>query len=226
MLDKLKINIFKYVKMLINKLRYWYHDFKKSIFTIRGSQNKITKSKNTVLFVKWDIEGNNNHIEFGDCYLKNVTIKVRGNNHHIKIGNEVYIYGGILWIEDDNNEILIGENTSIQSAHIAVTEKNKKVMIGRNCMLAEDVIIRTGDSHPIIDCNTNKLINEGKNVIIKDHVWIGARVQILKGVTLENDCIIGTGSIVTKSVNANTIVAGNPAKEIKASINWISNRIN
>jgi hypothetical protein len=75
---------------LINKLRYWYHDFKKSIFTIRGTGNKITKSKNTVLFVNWDIEGNNNLIEFGNCYLKDVTIKIRGNWQKLHASRRYY----------------------------------------------------------------------------------------------------------------------------------------
>ncbi len=211
--------------MPINKLRYWYHDFKKSIFTIRGIDNKITKSKNTVLFVKWDIEGNNNLIEFGTCYLKNVTIKIRGNNHHIKISDEVYMYGGILWMENEGNSIIIDSNTSIQSAHLAVTEKGKKISIGKNCMLAEEVIIRTGDSHPIIDLATKKIINDGKDVLIKNHVWVGTRAQILKGVTIEDDSIVGAGSVVVQNVEKNTIVAGNPAKEIKKAINWVSNRV-
>jgi acetyltransferase-like isoleucine patch superfamily enzyme len=209
---------------LINKLRYWYHDFKKSIFTIRGTGNKITKSKNTVLFVNWDIEGNNNLIEFGNCYLKDVTIKIRGNNHQIKIGDEVYMYGGILWIEDEQNAIIIDKNTSIQSAHLAVTETGRKINIGKNCMLAEDIIIRTGDSHPIFDIETKNIINGGKDVYIGDHVWIGTRAQILKGVTIENDSIIGAGSIVVQKVEKNTIVAGNPAKIVKTSINWNSHR--
>jgi acetyltransferase-like isoleucine patch superfamily enzyme len=210
--------------MLINKLRYWYHDFKKSIFTIRGEGNKITKSINTVLFVKYDIDGNNNIIEFGDCYLRNTTIKIRGNNNHIKIADEVYIYGGILWIEDHDNTIEIDENTSIQSAHLAVTESHKKISIGKNCMLAEEVIIRTGDSHSIYDLKTGAVINAGKSVVIKDHVWIGTRSQILKGVTINKNSIVGAGSIVTQSILENTIVAGNPARIVKEGINWKAER--
>lgn len=211
--------------MTIDWLRYWYHDFKKSIFTIRGKGNNISKSKKTVLFVKWDIDGNNNSIEFGDCYLKNVIIRIRGNNNRICIANGVCIYGGVLWIEDEGNSIIIEENTSIQNAHIAVTENHRKLIIGKNCMFAEDVIIRTGDSHPIIDLDTNTIINRGKDVIIEDHVWVGSRSQILKGAILKENSIVGAGSIVTKLVEANTIVAGNPAKVIKQKINWQSQRL-
>jgi acetyltransferase-like isoleucine patch superfamily enzyme len=206
---------------MLNKLRYWYHDFKNAIFTIRGKNNTIQKSNKTVLFVKYDIDGNNNKLDFGNCYLKGVTIKIRGNNHRIKIADEVYMYGGILWLEDEGNTLIIEENTSIQSAvHIAITEKDKIVHIGKNCLVAEDVIIRTGDSHPIFELENQTIINEGENVIIKDHVWIGTRSQILKGVILENNCIVGAGSIVTQTVKANTIVAGSPAKVVKENINW------
>ena len=210
----------------INSIRYWYHDFKKSIFTIRGYQNKVIKTNQSVLFVKWDIDGDFNTLDFGNCYLKDVTIRIRGHHNHIKIADDVYIYGGILWIEDAYNQIIIGKNSTIQSAHIAVTEEYKKVEIGENCMLAEEIIIRTGDSHPIFDLKTNAVINEGKDVIIKDHVWIGTRSQILKGVTINENAIVGAGSIVTQSVLENTIVAGNPAKIVKEDINWKAERIN
>jgi acetyltransferase-like isoleucine patch superfamily enzyme len=206
--------------MNINKLRYWYHDFKKSFITIRGVGNKIIKTPGTILFVKWDIEGNNNVIKFGDCYLKNVTIKIRGNGHRIQIANSVSIYGGILWIEGTNNTIKIDENTSVQSAHLASTETDNQIIIGKNCMLAEEVIIRNGDSHPIYELETGKQLNLGKNVIIKDNVWVGTRSQILKGITIENNSVVGAGSIVVKSVEKNCIVAGNPAQVIKKGTYW------
>lgn len=52
-------------------------------------------------------------------------------------------------------------------------------------------------------------------IIIKQNVWIGANAVILPGVTVEEDCIIGAGSVVTKSVlEKGAIVAGNPARRI------------
>ncbi|WRH68887.1 MAG: DapH/DapD/GlmU-related protein [Planktothrix sp. GU0601_MAG3] len=52
-------------------------------------------------------------------------------------------------------------------------------------------------------------------VIIEDHVWIGFNVAILEGVTIGKGAIIGASSVVTKDVEAFTVVAGNPAKVIK-----------
>jgi maltose O-acetyltransferase len=51
-------------------------------------------------------------------------------------------------------------------------------------------------------------------VKIGDNVWIGHDVTIMKGVTIGENSIIATGSIVTKDVPHNSIAAGNPAKVI------------
>ena len=52
-------------------------------------------------------------------------------------------------------------------------------------------------------------------IVIEDDVWIGARVIILKGVTIGKGSIIGAGSVVTKDVEPYSIVGGNPAKLIR-----------
>lgn len=53
------------------------------------------------------------------------------------------------------------------------------------------------------------------NVIIGNDVWIGYGVTILSGVTIDDGAVIGAGSVVVSNVPPYTIVAGNPAKEIK-----------
>ena len=52
-------------------------------------------------------------------------------------------------------------------------------------------------------------------VTIEDDVWIGANCQILKGVTIGVRSVIGAGSVVTKSIPADCIAAGNPCKVIR-----------
>ncbi|WP_221628021.1 acyltransferase [Teredinibacter franksiae] len=54
-----------------------------------------------------------------------------------------------------------------------------------------------------------------KPVTLKENVWIGQRAIIGKGVTIGENSIIGAGAVVTKSIPANTIAAGNPAKIVK-----------
>lgn len=92
----------------------------------------------------------------------------------------------------------------------------EKIVIGKDVAIARDVIIRDTDSHEILDekhCKT-------KPVIIGDHVWIGTRAIIMKGVTIGDGAVIAAGAVVTKDVPANTIVAGVPAKVIRENVKW------
>ena len=54
-----------------------------------------------------------------------------------------------------------------------------------------------------------------KEIHIKKNAWIGARVSILPGVTIGENAIVGTGSVVTKDVPDNAVVIGVPAKIVK-----------
>ena len=54
-----------------------------------------------------------------------------------------------------------------------------------------------------------------KEIHIKRNAWIGARVNILPGVTIGENAIIGTGSVVTHDVPDNCVVVGVPAKIVK-----------
>lgn len=54
-----------------------------------------------------------------------------------------------------------------------------------------------------------------KPVLLKRNCWIGAGASILPGVTVGENAIVGAGSVVTKDVEPDTIVAGNPARVIR-----------
>ncbi|NLK96231.1 MAG: acyltransferase [Clostridiales bacterium] len=60
-------------------------------------------------------------------------------------------------------------------------------------------------------------------VIISENTWIGSNTIILPGVNLAKGCVVGAGSIVTKSFKENSIIAGNPAKIIKTRYNKLDN---
>lgn len=53
------------------------------------------------------------------------------------------------------------------------------------------------------------------SVLIKKNAWIGAKAVILPGVTVGENAVVAAGAVVTKDVEANTVVAGVPAKIIK-----------
>ena len=87
--------------------------------------------------------------------------------------------------------------------------------IGSDTTIADDVIIRDGDWHNV---------NDGVKlapVTIGNHVWIGAKSIILKGVTIGDGSVIAAGSVVVRDVPPKTLVGGVPAKPIKENITWI-----
>ncbi|MCI8396870.1 MAG: acyltransferase [Clostridia bacterium] len=92
----------------------------------------------------------------------------------------------------------------------------KSIKIGEDVAIARDVIIRDTDAHEIIDGNHKK----EANVVIGNHVWIGTRAIIMKGVNIGEGAIIGAGSIVTKDIPANSIAVGVPARVIRNNAKW------
>lgn len=89
-----------------------------------------------------------------------------------------------------------------------------KVIIGDNCWIAPQVGIFTA-THPIEADIRNRGLGYGKPVKIGDNCWIGAHSTINPGVTLGNNVVVASGSVVTKSFDNNVVIAGNPAKVIK-----------
>lgn len=176
--------------------------------------------------IHFSIEGSNNHIEIdSETVIPKMDVVIKGDNHKLKIGSNCNIKKALLWFEDTECEIILGDKTTIEEAHIAVTEPGRKIEIGEDCMLSHGVSVRSGDSHSIIDMETNQRINYAKNVFIGNHCWIGANATILKGVTILDGAIVGAGSIVTKDFPSNCIVAGNPARVIKKNVSWDRKRI-
>ncbi|MEN6551326.1 MAG: DapH/DapD/GlmU-related protein [Methanobacterium sp.] len=57
-----------------------------------------------------------------------------------------------------------------------------------------------------------------KPVIVEDHVWIGARVIVLPGVTIGKGSIVGAGAVVSKNVPPYSVAVGNPARVVKSLI--------
>ena len=52
-------------------------------------------------------------------------------------------------------------------------------------------------------------------ITIGNNVWIGANVSIMPGVTIDDGCVIAAGSVVTKNIQQNSLVAGVPARVVK-----------
>lgn len=88
-------------------------------------------------------------------------------------------------------------------------------------MFSNDIEIRNGDSHSIIDVNTKQRVNPAQSVYIGNHVWLTAHTRILKGSQIAHSCIIGNSSVVSGKLEvANAIYGGMPAILLKENRTW------
>lgn len=92
------------------------------------------------------------------------------------------------------------------------------IFIGKHSGLGANSCIYDTDFHPLDpilrrENNSNNIKSYPVN--IGEDVWIAANCLILKGVDIGNNAVVGAGSIVTRNVEENDIVAGNPARSIK-----------
>lgn len=162
---------------------------------------KVLDKLNTLLW-KGNLNdlGKNSTIQFGATirYPKNITI---GNK--VNIGKNTFFTSelatGTLSI---GNNTIFNKKTSIDFSGF--------LKIGNNVTFSEDVFLQT-HSHGM----NPRSKPVGRELIIEDNVWIGAKAVILYNVgKIGENSIIAAGSLVTKEVLPNSIYAGVPAKKI------------
>ena len=150
-------------------------------------------------------------------------------NKDIVLGDKVWMWGRLA--SQSGGKIILGNYSKIgHGTSICAVESIK---IGDYTAIADNVHIMDNNNHPVNpDYRKFMRINgdeesrlwkhsDHKAIIIGENCWIGRNVSILKGVTIGDNSVIAANSVVTKSIPANCIAAGNPAKVVKTDINEI-----
>ena len=145
----------------------------------------------------------------------------------VVLGDHVSCYAGVSFALGEKGSCKIGDFTLLNGALIMADER---IEIGKHVLVSWNVGIADSDFHPIDAAqrriDTMALAPFYKDrpprpplktapVIIEDNVWIGMNAVILKGVTIGENSVVAAGAVVSKSVPANVVVAGNPAVIVK-----------
>jgi acetyltransferase-like isoleucine patch superfamily enzyme len=145
----------------------------------------------------------------------------------VELGVHVSLYAGVSFALGANGSCKIGDFTLLNGALIMADER---IEIGKHVLVSWNVGIADSDFHPLDAAqrriDTYALAPFYKDrpprpplktapVIIEDNVWIGMNAVILKGVTIGENSVVAAGAVVSKSVPANVVVAGNPAVIVK-----------
>ena len=141
-----------------------------------------------------------------------VTLEV-GRSARLRFGRWVWIGHGTK-IRCHEGEVSIGHKTVLgQECTISAYQH---VSIGEQCILADRVMMIDFD-HNVAEVERPIRVQGlyKRHARVGNNVWIGYGAQILRGVTVGDNSIIGAGSVVTKDVPANAVVGGAPARVIR-----------
>jgi len=123
----------------------------------------------------------------------------------------IHVYGDFTAISPRN--IRLGRNVAIN--HGAFLLGRSGITIGNDVVLSARCMLLDGglaldDSAPTVE-----RAHSEAPIMIEDGAWIGAGAIVLAGVTIGRNSIVGAGSVVTRDVPADAVVAGNPARPIR-----------
>lgn len=192
-----------------NKLLSLYYSIKFKGIIIVGSKTKINISPNAKILINgvlyFNKPWNGRQIYPSSLYV--------GNEGEFVVDDVFIFYSGCDVSINKCAKLHVKKGYMNDRGRIACFDS---ISIGSGVKMGEDVIIRDSDNHQIIRDGYQKI----QGITIMDHVWIGMRAMILKGVCIHEGSIIAAGSLVNKSIPKCTLAGGVPCKVIRENIEW------
>jgi acetyltransferase-like isoleucine patch superfamily enzyme len=131
----------------------------------------------------------------------------------VSLGARVDVEHNVFFkIVADDASVTIGDYTFIGNG--TQFDVLHSVAVGAHTQIAPGVFITDHTHHASHGVRLDQQGSRAAAVVIGDDVWIGTRAVILAGVTIGSGAIVGAAAVVTKNVDANSIVAGVPARVI------------
>lgn len=191
-----------------------YNFFNNKVSRIKG--HIIPFKKSVLIFhKKAKIILNGNLVLNANCFKKNgrSTIVRLDKNATLQTNGSFSLFYDCDLIVFEGATLELG--SGFFNSNVKVRCKDR-IKIGNNVAISHDVTIMDSDAHQV-KYDGYKITNP---IEIGNNVWIGSKALILKGVKIGDGAIIAAGSVVTKDVPANSMVAGVPAKVIKQNVQW------
>ncbi len=135
------------------------------------------------------------------------------NGGRITIGERLLMYGGTVRCEiatQGGGVLEIGDRVFINYG-VSISS-HKLIKIGNRCQIGNYCMLMDNDYHQVGD---KTMLGQSSPIIIEDDVWLGARVIVLKGVTIGQGAAIGAGSVVTRDIPPRSVAVGVPARVVK-----------
>jgi maltose O-acetyltransferase len=125
-------------------------------------------------------------------------------------------YAGYCHVETTAPEarIEIGDRTEFNN-NLMIKSEGAGIRIGKDGLFGANIEIFDSNFHDVHPERRKAGTQSMAPVEIGDNVFVGMSVKILKGVTIGSDSVIGAGSVVSSSIPAGVIAAGNPARVIR-----------
>lgn len=196
--------------------------FDKVFMIIRGLRYKLfLRKKGKLLFIDKKVKLKHCHlISFnGNATIKQNCVIDALSKYGIEIGNNFTLGENCIIectgvIRNLGEKLIIGNDVGI-SANSFLGVRGS-VSIGDNTIIGPNFYLHS-ENH-VFNCTNILIKDQGESRIgisIGENCWIGSNVTVLDGVKIGSGCVIAAGSVVTKNVEDNSVVAGVPAKIIK-----------
>jgi len=191
------------------------------LFSYGGARRRARSRSAVAVNGRGNVVRNRNE---GNPHLR---IRIFGDGNYVQVDADRPVADICIGAPDcpaSNCRVVVGEGTTSNGIFVLLLENGSSVEIGRDCMFSSDISIFASDTHCILDAE-GRLLNAGRSVRIGDHVWCGQYAKILKNTSIPDNCVVGMGSVVTRSFDeGNCIIAGSPAKVVKRGISWSRQR--
>lgn len=152
--------------------------------------------------------------QLGNCgnYARYVpSFALFGRDSRTTVTGEFAILTDFSLIVDDGPELVLGSGHFNTGSRILC---RTRITIGSACLFGPEVAIRGDDAHYFGDTP------RGAPITIEDHVWVGMRSTVLKGVTIGEGSVIAAGSVVTSDIPPCSLAGGVPARVIRKVVSW------